>query len=487
MGEIPPLALSFDDVLLLPGLSQVLPADVQLGTSLGGSISLNIPVLSSAMDTVTESELAIALAREGGLGVIHRNAPIEHQAEQVAKVKRSENTVIQNPHSVRPETRLGELTRLMHEKGVSGFPVVDPEGRLVGMVTSRDMWYIEDEATPVAQIMTPSERLTTAVPNTSFDEALKILYTHRIEKLPLVDAEGRLAGLITKQDIIKRQMFTSAAKDANGQLRVGAAVGVGEDCLERAAALKAAGADAVFIDAATGHTTRVLQVVERLRGELGDGFPVVAGNVVTPEGARDLVAAGVTAIKVGVGPGSICTTRVISGVGMPQFTAVQVVAEICRPAGVTVIADGGIRYSGDIVKALAAGADFVMLGSLLAGTAESPGNMVKWQGRTFKEYRGMGSLRAMRKGSGDRYGQNSSGKLVPEGVEARVPFKGPLSDVVFQLMGGLRSGMGYLGAANLDELRAKARFVRITAGGLKESHPHDVVITEEPVNYEPAS
>ena len=487
MGEIPPLALSFDDVLLLPGLSQVLPADVQLGTSLGGSISLNIPVLSSAMDTVTESELAIALAREGGLGVIHRNAPIEHQAEQVAKVKRSENTVIQNPHSVRPETRLGELTRLMHEKGVSGFPVVDPEGRLVGMVTSRDMWYIEDEATPVAEIMTPRERLTTAAPNTSFDEALKILYTHRIEKLPLVDGEGRLAGLITKQDIIKRQMFTSAAKDANGQLRVGAAVGVGEDCLERAAALKAAGADAVFIDAATGHTTRVLHVVERLRAELGDGFPVVAGNVVTPQGAKDLVAAGVTAIKVGVGPGSICTTRIISGVGMPQFTAVQVVAEVCRAAGVTVIADGGIRYSGDIVKALAAGADCVMLGSLLAGTAESPGNMVKWQGRTFKEYRGMGSLRAMRKGSGDRYGQNSSGKLVPEGVEARVPFKGPLSDVVFQLMGGLRSGMGYVGASNLDELRVKAQFVRITAGGLKESHPHDVVITEEPVNYEPAS
>jgi IMP dehydrogenase len=349
------------------------------------------------------------------------------------------------------------------------------------------MWYIEDENTPVSEIMTPLDRLITAAPNTSFDEALKILYTHRIEKLPLADADGKLAGLITKQDIIKRQMYTSAAKDGNGQLRVGAAVGVGDDCVERALALKEAGADAVFIDAATGHTTRVMQVVERLRGALGDGFPVVAGNVVTAQGALDLMSAGVTALKVGVGPGSICTTRVISGVGMPQFTAVQMVAEVCRPRGVTVIADGGIRYSGDIVKALAAGADCVMLGSLLAGTAESPGNMVKSQGRTFKEYRGMGSLKAMRKGSGDRYGQNSSGKLVPEGVEARVPFKGPLSDVVFQLMGGLRSGMGYVGAHNLDELRAKAQFVRITAGGLKESHPHDVVITEEPVNYEPAS
>jgi IMP dehydrogenase len=438
------------------------------------------------MDTVTESELAIALAREGGLGVVHRNCPIDYQAEQVAKVKRSENTVIQNPHTVRPETTLGELQRLMHEKGVSGFPVVDPDGKLVGMVTSRDMWYMEDENTPVSAIMTPSDRLATGTPATSFDEALKILYTHRIEKLPLVDVHGRLAGLITKQDVVKRQMFTSAAKDANGQLRVGAAIGVGEDCADRGATLVAAGADALFIDAATGHTTRVADVIAKLRARLGGSIPIVAGNVVTADGALHLIGAGASAIKVGVGPGSICTTRVISGVGMAQFTAVQEVASVCRERGVSVIADGGIRYSGDIVKALAVGADFVMLGSLLAGTAESPGNMVKWQGRTFKEYRGMGSLKAMRKGAGDRYGQNSSGKLVPEGVEARVPFKGPLSDVVFQLMGGLRSGMGYVGANNLDELRAKARFVRITASGLRESHPHDVVITEEPVNYAPA-
>ncbi len=485
MGDLPSLALSFDDVLLLPGLSEVLPGDVDISTVFGGSIRLNVPVLSSAMDTVTESELAISLAREGGLGVIHRNCPIDYQAEQVARVKRSENTVIQNPHSVRPETTLGELQWLMQTKGVSGFPVVDPEGKLVGMVTSRDMWYIEDETTPVSAIMTPRDRLATGTANTSYEEALKILYTHRIEKLPLVDANGKLAGLITKQDVTKRQTFTHAAKDANGQLRVGAAVGVGDDCADRGAALVAAGADALFIDAATGHTTRVASVIERLRARVGAGIPIVAGNVVTADGALHLVNAGASAVKVGVGPGSICTTRIISGVGMAQFTAVQEVAEVCRPRGVTVIADGGIRYSGDIVKALAGGADCVMLGSLLAGTAESPGNMVKWQGRTFKEYRGMGSLKAMRKGAGDRYGQNSSGKLVPEGVEARVPFKGPLSDVVFQLMGGLRSGMGYVGANTLTELRSKARFVRITAGGLKESHPHDVVITEEPVNYEP--
>ena len=486
MGDTPSLALSFDDVLVLPGRSQVLPSDAALDTFLGGSIHLNIPVLSSAMDTVTEAELAIALAREGGLGVIHRNCPIASQVEQVAKVKRSENTVIQSPLTVVPETRLAELTRLMGEKGVSGFPVVDPVGRLIGMVTSRDMWYIEDDTTPVSEIMTPRDRLATGTPETSMEEALKILYTNRIEKLPLVDADGRLAGLITKQDIVKRQMFTCAAKDANGQLRVGAAVGVGEDCVERAMAVQAAGADAVFIDAATGHTTRVFDVISRLRAALGDKMPIVAGNVVTREGAEDLVNAGASAVKVGVGPGSICTTRIISGVGMAQFSAVQEVAAVCRERGVTVIADGGIRYSGDIVKALAAGADCVMLGSLLAGTSESPGNMVKWQGRTFKEYRGMGSLKAMRRGAGDRYGQNSSGKLVPEGVEARVPFKGPLAEVVFQLMGGLRSGMGYVGAANLIELREKARFVRITAGGLKESHPHDVVITEEPVNYEPS-
>lgn len=483
MGEIP-LSLAFDDVLLLPGRSAVLPGEVNLGTRLSTILPLNIPVLSSAMDTVTESELAIALAREGGMGVIHRASPIDYQVEQVARVKRSENTVIHKPLTVSPETTLGALTRLMQDKGVSGFPVVDSQGVLVGMVTSRDMWYMEDESTPASVMMTPREKLATGSPDTNWEEALKVIYTHRIEKLPLVDAEGRLAGLITKQDIEKRQMFTNAAKDDQGRLRAGAAVGVGEDCIDRALAVQAAGADAVFIDAATGHTTRALHVIAKLRETLGDATPVIAGNVVTADGARDLCDAGASAIKVGVGPGSICTTRVISGVGMPQFSAVQEVAEVCRARGVAVISDGGIRYSGDVVKAIAAGADLVMLGSLLAGTSESPGAMVKWQGRTFKEYRGMGSLKAMRKGAGDRYGQNSSGKLVPEGVEARVPYKGALADVIFQLMGGLRSGMGYVGADNLDELRTKARFVRITAGGLKESHPHDIVITEEPVNYQ---
>jgi IMP dehydrogenase len=483
MGEIT-LSLSFDDVLLLPGRSGVLPGEVKLDTKLTPSLALNIPVLSSAMDTVTESELAIALAREGGMGVIHRACPIDYQVEQVSRVKRSENTVIHHPLTVKIETTLGEVSRLMREKGVSGFPVVDSAGLLVGMVTSRDMWYLEDVTTPVREIMTPREKLAVGKPDTTWEEALKILWINRIEKLPLVDAAGHLAGLITKQDIEKRQTFTNAAKDEQGRLRVGAAVGVSEDCIERALAMQAAGADAVFIDAATGHTTRALQVIEKLRGALGDRTPVVAGNVVTKEGAKDLCDAGASAIKVGVGPGSICTTRVISGVGMPQFTAVQEVAEVCRSRGVAVISDGGVRYSGDIVKAIGAGADCVMIGSLLAGTEESPGAMVRWQGRTFKEYRGMGSLKAMRKGAGDRYGQNSSGKLVPEGVEARVPFKGLLSDVVFQLMGGLRSGMGYVGANTLDELREKARFVQITAGGLKESHPHDIVITEEPVNYE---
>jgi IMP dehydrogenase len=484
MGEIS-LSLSFDDVLLLPGRSGVLPGEVLLNTSLTPKLALNIPVLSSAMDTVTESELAIALAREGGMGVIHRACPIDFQAEQVARVKRSENTVIHDPLTVKPDTTLGEVARLMREKGVSGFPVVDDNKLLVGMVTSRDMWYLEDASTPVREIMTPREELAIGKPDTTWEEALKILWINRIEKLPLADAAGHLAGLITKQDIEKRKMFTNAAKDDQGRLRVGAAVGVGEDCVDRAIAMQAAGVDAVFIDAATGHTTRTLQVIEKLRNALGDRTPVVAGNIVTKDGAKDLCDAGAAAIKVGVGPGSICTTRVISGVGMPQFTAVQEASEVCRARGVTVISDGGVRYSGDIVKAIAAGADCVMIGSLLAGTEESPGAMVRWQGRTFKEYRGMGSLKAMRKGAGDRYGQNSSGKLVPEGVEARVPFKGSLADVVFQLMGGLRSGMGYVGANTLDELREKARFVQITAGGLKESHPHDIVITEEPVNYEP--
>ena len=484
MGDVIPLGLSFDDVLLVPQRSEILPGEADLHTVLTSQIGLNIPVISSAMDTVTEAGLAIALAREGGLGVIHRNMPITEQADQVARVKRSENMVIQDPFTVESDLTITRLQDIMAERGVAGFPVVDGEMRLTGMVTTRDIWYIEDpDRTLVRDVMTPRDRLITSGANTSLEEARAILYKNRIEKLPLVDADGRLVGLITSQDIEKRKMFLDACKDDNGQLRVGAAVGVGPDCLERAKELSSAGADAVFIDAATGHTGRVLEVIRKLRSMLSD-TAVVAGNVVTQEGAKELIEAGASAIKVGVGPGSICTTRVISGVGVPQFTAVKEAAEFARSKGVPVIADGGIRYSGDIVKALAAGADCVMLGSLLAGTAESPGAKVNWQGRTFKEYRGMGSLKAMRKGSGDRYGQNSSGKLVAEGVEGRVPFKGKLRDVVFQLLGGLRSGMGYVGANDLKELREKAKFVRITPGGLKESHTHDIVVTEEPVNYQ---
>lgn len=484
MGDLP-LGLSFDDVLLVPQRSGVLPAGVDISTRLTAEIPLNIPLISSAMDTVTEDGLAIALAREGGLGVVHRNMPIGDQADMVARVKRSENTVIVDPFTITADISLAALQQIMRDKGVNGFPVIDENRVLVGMVTSRDIWYISDENAPVSSVMTPRERLVTASVDTRIEDAHRILHQNRIEKLPLVDGEGRLAGLITAQDIEKRNRFLNSAKDEKGRLRVGAAIGVGDDCFERARGVIEAGADAVFIDAATGHTERVLSVIEKLRSEYGT--PVVAGNVVTAQGAEDLISAGAAAVKVGVGPGSICTTRVIAGVGVPQFTAIQNVATVCRAKGVPLIADGGIRYSGDLVKAMAAGADLVMLGSLLAGCRESPGATVHYQGRTWKEYRGMGSLKAMRKGSGDRYGQNSSGKLVAEGVEARVPYRGPLADTVFQLLGGLRSGMGYVGAGNLAELRERATFVRITSGGLRESHAHDITITEEPVNYQPAS
>lgn len=480
MGEVT-LGLSFDDVLLVPQRSDVLPAEVDINTYLTPQIGLNIPIISSAMDTVTDATLAAALAREGGIGVIHRNMLIDEQVEMVAKVKRAENTVIPDPFTVKSDITLAELNEIMEDRGVNGFPVVDPAGTLIGMVTSRDIWYIEKPEALVETVMTPKDQLITAPKETTMSEARRILYHGRIEKLPLVDSEGKLAGMITAQDIENRQKFLNAAKDPNGQLRVGAAIGVGEDCFDRAKAMCEAGADAVFIDAATGHTKKVLDVVEKIKSQYDT--PVVAGNVVTKEGAADLIKAGASAIKVGVGPGSICTTRVIAGVGVPQFTAIQEVSAICRENGVATIADGGIRYSGDIVKAIGAGADLVMLGSLLAGCKESPGAIVNYQGRTWKEYRGMGSLKAMRKGSGDRYGQNSSGKLVAEGVEGRVPYRGPLADTIFQLLGGLRSGMGYTGANNLDELRQKAKFVRITQGGLKESHAHDITITEEPVNY----
>jgi len=474
--------LSFDDVLLVPARSAVLPTEVELSTSAVQGIEVHIPVLSSAMDTVSEHDLAIALAREGGMGVIHRNCPIGEQADMVAKVKRSENIVIERPQCISPDATVGQLKELQDQTGLSGFPVVDGNQVLCGIVTRRDMWGLENDAQPVRDIMTPSDRLVTAPRGISQDDAKAVLYRNRIEKLPILDKDGTLFGLMTSADIEKRERYGQACKDDVGHLRVGAAIGAGEDAFERAQALDEAGADALFIDAATGHTERTLTLLEKLKTDL-PGALVVAGNVVTEEGARDLIDAGASAIKVGVGPGSICTTRVVAGVGVPQFTAVQNAAGICLERGVPLIADGGIRYSGDIIKALAAGASAVMLGSLLAGTEESPGNTVRFQGRTFKEYRGMGSIGAMRKGSSDRYGQNASGKLVPEGVEGRVPFKGSLGNLIFQLMGGVRSGMGYVGAASLAELHEKARFVRITHGGLKESHPHDIMITEEPINY----
>lgn len=483
MAEIP-FGLTFDDVLLLPCLSTILPGQADPSSQLLVGFPLRLPILSAPMDTVTEADMAIAMAREGGLGVIHRNNRIDDQAAMVARVKRFENAVITRPVTVTRDMLLSHVRSIMKVHGFSGFPVVDEDNHLVGIITGRDMRVFDGhdlDAMHVSDVMTPLERLITSTPDTRPEEARKILYKNRIEKLPLVDAEGRLAGLITETDIRKREAFQESTKDDFGRLRCGAAVGPGPEFLDRARAVLEAGADALFIDAATGHTSRVLYVIEKLR-ELSDK-PVVAGNVVTQDGARDLISAGANAIKVGVGPGSICTTRIISGVGMPQFTAIQEVAKVARPAGVTVIADGGIRYSGDAVKALAAGADLIMMGGMLAGCEESPGAVVHYQGRNFKTYRGMGSLGAMRAGSSDRYGQNASGKLVAEGVEARVPYKGMLADVIFQLVGGLRSGMGYLGAKNLQELRDHARFVRITAGGLRESHPHDVTITEEPSNY----
>ena len=464
-------------------MSAVLPGEADLSTELAPGIPLGLPVISAAMDTVSEHDLAIALAREGGMGVIHRACPIDEQAAMVSKVKRSESAVIIKPLTVSKTDTVARVLAIMEENGFSGFPVVDGQGRLEGMVTGRDVRYLDRPNAQVSEVMTPREKVITAPPTTSLEEARRILYQSRIEKLPLVDSEGHLVGLITGSDIEKRIRFTSAAKDSNGQLRCGAAVGLGPDVAERAAALIEAGADALFIDAATGHTRHVMNVIEMLRG-LSDR-PVVAGNVVTEQGAKDLVAAGASALKVGVGPGSICTTSVIAGVGMPQFTAIQNVAGYCRERGVKVIADGGIRYSGDVVKAIAAGADLVMLGSLLAGTLESPGQSVYYQGRRFKTYRGMCSLGAMRKCAGDRYAQNSSGKLVAEGVEGRGPYEGPLYDVVFQLMGGLKSGMGYVGASTLSELREKAVFTRITPGGLRESHVHYIVMTEEPTNYQP--
>lgn len=477
-----PLALTFDDVVLLPGESSVLPREADISTRLTKRLRLNIPLVSAAMDTVTEARLAIALAREGGIGIIHRNMPPERQAAEVDKVKRSEFGVIHDPFSLSPDHTIRDALELMARYHISGVPVVGEGGRLVGIVTNRDLRFEEDLGRPIREVMT-REGLVTAPVGTTLAEAKRILARYKVEKLPLVDEQFRLRGLITIKDIEKARMYPRAAKDEKGRLLVGAAIGVGEAEMARAEALVAAGVDVLVIDSAHGHAQGVIEMTRRVKAAFRD-VELVAGNVATAAGARALIEAGADGVKAGVGPGSICTTRVITGVGVPQLTAVFEVAREASRWGVPVISDGGIKYSGDIVKALAAGAEAVMIGSLFAGTEESPGEMEIYQGRSYKVYRGMGSIAAMEAGARDRYFQEEASKLVPEGVEGRVPYRGPLSETVYQLVGGLRSGMGYVGARTIPELHAKGRFLRITAAGLRESHPHDVQITKEPPNYQ---
>jgi IMP dehydrogenase len=477
-------ALTFDDVSLVPRRSDVHPRDTDVRTLFARGIPLEIPLASAAMDTVTGASMAIALAREGGIGVLHKNLTIEQQAEKVGRVKRSESGLIQNPVTLPPGSRLRDALRLMAEFRVSGVPVVGPDRRLRGIVTNRDLMFEEDLDRPVEDVMT-SEGLVTAPEGTTLEAAERILHRHRIEKLPVVAADGTLRGLITVKDITKKRQFPNAAKDDHGRLRVAAAVGTTDESFERARALVEAGVDVLVVDTAHGHAERVLRTVERMRGTF-PGTPLVAGNVSTAGGARDLVERGVDGVKVGQGPGSICTTRVIAGIGVPQVTAILDCARVANEAGVPVIADGGVRHTGDIVKALAAGASTVMMGGMFAGTEEAPGETVLLEGRSFKVYRGMGSLGAMSEGSSDRYFQEEAvadRKFVPEGIEGRVPYKGPVRDSVFQMVGGLRQGMGYCGCRTLEELRTLTEFVRVTVVGLAESHPHDVIITREAPNY----
>jgi len=474
-------ALTFDDVLLVPGHSKVLPPEVDLSVDLAPGIRLNIPVLSAAMDTVTEARLAIALAREGGLGVLHRNLPVEGQAEEVEKVKRSESGMIVDPITLPPDATVGDAEAIMSKYHISGVPITENGKRLVGILTNRDVRFVTDMSVPIHDLMTPADRLVTAPVDTTLDGAVHILQEHRIEKLPLVDEAGMLKGLITVKDIMKKRDYPQRATDVQGRLLCGAAIGVGDAALARLGLGVEKGLDLAVIDTAHGHTASVLETVARVKAAYPN-LPLVAGNVVTAEGTRDLISAGADVVKVGVGAGSICTTRVVTGVGMPQITAIQLCAGEAHRHGVTIIADGGIKYSGDIVKALAAGADAVMLGSLLAGLTESPGELVIYEGRRFKEYRGMGSLGAMKGLARDRYGLGES-KHVPEGIEGQVPYKGDLANYLFQLMGGLRAGMGYVGAGSLAELRAQAQFVRITHAGLIESHPHSIFVTKEAPNY----
>ena len=473
--------LTFDDVLLVPAESNVLPPDVDLSTNLTKNIKLNIPIMSAAMDTVTEYRMAIAIAREGGIGVIHKSMPIDMQAEQVDMVKRSENGVITNPFYLGPDNTLGEADALMGKFRISGVPIVDKSGKLIGIITNRDMKFEEDMSRPISDVMT-SEHLVTGREGTTLEEAKEILRRHKIEKLPIVDEEFHLKGLITIKDIEKVVKYPNSAKDRHGRLLCAAAIGVTNDILDRAGALVAAGADALVLDSAHGHSANIMRCV----GLVKEHFPdvgLIAGNVATAEGTEALIKAGADCVKVGIGPCSICTTRVVSGIGVPQITAIMQSAEMADKYGVPIIADGGIKYSGDIVKAIAAGGSVVMMGSMLAGCEESPGESEIFQGRQFKVYRGMGSLGAMQKGSGDRYFQSGTKKYVPEGVEGRVPYKGAVSDTIYQMMGGLRSGMGYCGVPTIQDLRTKTKFIRITGAGLKESHPHDIYITKEAPNY----
>lgn len=473
--------LTFDDVLLVPQKSEVLPATVKLETQLTKKIRLNIPLMSAAMDTVTESKLAIAIAREGGAGVIHKNMPIERQADEVERVKRSENGVITNPFCLGPDNYVYEADALMGKYKVSGVPICDENKKLVGIITNRDMRFLKDYNCKICDVMT-KDGLVTAPVGTTLEQAEAILSKHKIEKLPLVDENFVLKGLITIKDIEKASKYPNSAKDEKGRLICGAAIGVTNDVLERAGALLAVGADFLVLDSAHGHSEGIMNCVRKVKAAFPD-CQLIAGNIATGEAARDLIEAGADAVKVGIGPGSICTTRIVAGIGVPQLTAVNDVYEVAKQYGIPVIADGGIKYSGDIPKAIAAGGDVIMIGSLFAGCDEAPGEMEIYQGRSFKVYRGMGSLASMEKGSKDRYFQSGSKKLVPEGVEGRVPYKGALSDTIYQLMGGLRAGMGYCGTGTIADLKENGKFVRITAGGLRESHPHDISITKEAPNY----
>lgn len=473
--------ITFDDVLLVPQKSEVLPNTVKLETHLTKKIKLNIPLISAAMDTVTEYKLAIAMAREGGVGVIHKNMTIAQQADQVERVKRSENGVITNPFYLSPDNYVYEADELMGKYKVSGVPICDQNKKLVGIITNRDMRFLKDYSMKISEVMT-RENLVTAPVGTTLDEAEEILSRHKIEKLPLVDENFTLSGLITIKDIEKAQKYPNSAKDEKGRLLCGAAIGVTNDVLDRAGALLAVGADFLVLDSAHGHSKNIFTCLRKIKEAFPDA-QVIAGNIATAEAARDLIEAGADAVKVGIGPGSICTTRIVAGIGVPQLTAINDVYEVAKQYGIPVIADGGIKYSGDLPKAIAAGGDVIMIGSLFAGCEESPGETEIYQGRSFKVYRGMGSIAAMEKGSKDRYFQTGSKKLVPEGVEGRVPYKGPLSDTIYQLMGGLRAGMGYCGTETIPELKENGKFVRITGNGLRESHPHDINITKEAPNY----